>query len=90
MGPGHVREKDVVLSIARSLNLEVVAEGVENETQLGFLERHGCDLVQGELFSMPVAAEALPALLESERLVAIMRPDLDSPEAQPNLAGAAP
>ncbi|HEY5624277.1 MAG TPA: EAL domain-containing protein [Gammaproteobacteria bacterium] len=52
----------LVLSIARSLNLEVVAEGVENETQLAFLNRHNCEYAQGQLFSMPVSPDELPAL----------------------------
>lgn len=52
----------LVLSIARSLSLEVVAEGVENETQLAFLAKHNCDYVQGQHFSMPVKPEELPDL----------------------------
>ncbi len=52
----------LVLSIGRSLNLDVVAEGVENETQLEFLRKHNCEYVQGQYFSMPVTPEALPDL----------------------------
>jgi diguanylate cyclase (GGDEF)-like protein len=58
----------LVLAIARSLNLEVVAEGVENQGQIEYLTTHGCDLVQGQLFGMPVAAEMLPALLAEKGL----------------------
>ena len=50
----------LVLSIARSLDLEVVAEGVENLTQLEFLKRHNCEYVQGQYFSMPVPPTELP------------------------------
>lgn len=55
----------LVLSIARSLNLEVVAEGVENETQLAFLNKHNCEYVQGQYFSMPVKPEDLPGLYQA-------------------------
>ncbi len=45
-----------VLAMAQQLGLDVVAEGVELEEQLTFLRRHGCDLIQGYLFSKPLAA----------------------------------
>lgn len=44
-----------ILSLARSLNIGTVAEGVETESQLDFLRQHGCDSVQGYLFSPPRA-----------------------------------
>jgi diguanylate cyclase (GGDEF)-like protein len=78
----------LVLSIARSLNLQVVAEGVETQTQLSYLKRHGCDLVQGQYFSMPVWAEELPGLLESKLLQPIAQPMLDEPAAEWSFAGA--
>jgi EAL domain-containing protein (putative c-di-GMP-specific phosphodiesterase class I) len=49
--------------MARSLNLRVVAEGVETEEQLAFLTGHRCDLMQGFLFSAPVPAAACEELL---------------------------
>ena len=55
----------LVLSIARSLNLEVVAEGVENKTQIEFLKKHDCEYVQGQYFSMPVPPEDLPEIFEA-------------------------
>jgi diguanylate cyclase (GGDEF)-like protein/PAS domain S-box-containing protein len=42
-----------VLGLARGLNLPVVAEGVETEAQLAFLEREGCDEIQGYLMGRP-------------------------------------
>jgi diguanylate cyclase (GGDEF)-like protein/PAS domain S-box-containing protein len=56
-----------IIAMARSLNLSVVAEGVETEEQAGFLLRCGCPLMQGYLFSRPVPPEAATALLESDR-----------------------
>ncbi len=51
------------IAIARSLGLETVAEGVESAEQLPFLRAHGCDHVQGYLFSPPVDAAAIEQLL---------------------------
>jgi len=52
-----------ILSMAHALGLEVVAEGVETETQLNCLSRLGCDLLQGFLLSRPVLPEDVPALI---------------------------
>lgn len=46
-----------IIRIAHGLGLEVVAEGVEYETQQTVLNALGCDILQGYLFSRPVAAE---------------------------------
>jgi diguanylate cyclase (GGDEF)-like protein/PAS domain S-box-containing protein len=54
-----------VISMARSLRLRVVAEGVETLEQLEFLEAHGCDEAQGYYFSRPVPAEQFARLLSS-------------------------
>ena len=43
-----------IVSLARSLGLRVVAEGVETDAQLGFLSAHGCDDVQGNFFCPPL------------------------------------
>lgn len=51
-----------ILAMAHSLNLKVVAEGVEFEEQLDFLRRHNCDQVQGYLFSKPLPAKEVEAL----------------------------
>ena len=54
-----------VISIAHSLDLRVVAEGVEDETQLAVLRQYGCDEIQGFLFAQPMpAAECGRWLLE--------------------------
>jgi diguanylate cyclase (GGDEF)-like protein/PAS domain S-box-containing protein len=52
-----------IMALAGSLGMAVVAEGVENEAQLGVLRRHGCQYAQGYLFAKPLEAEAVPALL---------------------------
>ncbi len=43
-----------IISMARSLKLNVLAEGVETDEQLSFLNRHGCDEGQGYYFSVPL------------------------------------
>ncbi len=52
-----------IISMARSLSLTVVAEGVETEAQRDFLIGLGCDCAQGYFYSRPVAAEVIVDLL---------------------------
>jgi diguanylate cyclase (GGDEF)-like protein/PAS domain S-box-containing protein len=48
-----------IINMAKSMNLEVIAEGVETEEQMSFLKARGCDLVQGYLISLPLTAEQI-------------------------------
>jgi diguanylate cyclase len=56
-----------IISLANSLGLRVVAEGVETAAQLSFLRQKSCDQYQGYLFSQAVPSDAFAALLSSER-----------------------
>ena len=55
-----------IVRLARALGLAVTAEGGETCEQLDVLARAGCTLVQGFLFSPPVPAEEIEALLNPE------------------------
>jgi EAL domain-containing protein (putative c-di-GMP-specific phosphodiesterase class I) len=55
-----------ILAMAGGLGLEVVAEGVETMEQLAFLRGRECQMIQGYLFSKPLPAEQMRALLSDQ------------------------
>ncbi|MDP1928734.1 MAG: EAL domain-containing protein [Thiobacillus sp.] len=57
-----------ILALCKGLNLDTVAEGVENTSQLEILRKLGCPVVQGYLFSRPVPAERIVELLQRDWL----------------------
>ncbi len=54
-----------VISMARSLRQCAIAEGVETEDQIVFLQAHGCDEAQGYYLSKPIVAQQFAKLLET-------------------------
>jgi len=54
-----------VIGLGRSLKLRVVAEGVETQEQMAFLQAHQCDEAQGYYFSRPVLPQQFAKLLET-------------------------
>jgi len=64
--PSETTIVTAVISMGRSLNLRVVAEGVETTEELAFLQAHQCDQAQGYYFSRPVAAPQFADLLGTQ------------------------
>jgi diguanylate cyclase (GGDEF)-like protein len=62
---GDASITSTIIALAQSMNLSVIAEGVENNVQLNYLRSKGCGLSQGFLFSRPLPAEALTSLLKT-------------------------
>ena len=52
-----------IISMAKSMNIKVLAEGVEDEAQMSFLRAHQCDEIQGYYFSKPLAVDKVAAKL---------------------------
>ena len=56
-----------IIDMGRSLEMQVVAEGVESEDQLAFLRRHNCHFAQGRLFGDAMSAEEFLAILVAQQ-----------------------
>ncbi|MBQ0721347.1 MAG: ammonium transporter [Gammaproteobacteria bacterium] len=54
-----------IITLAKNLDLQIIAEGVETQEQLAFLKQHDCHSYQGYLFSRPLPVEAIPAVLKA-------------------------
>jgi diguanylate cyclase (GGDEF)-like protein len=62
-----------IISMAHSLSLTVVAEGIETTAQRDFLAAQRCDFAQGFLYSRPVTAQAIDAMLAAGRVMTTPR-----------------
>ncbi len=62
-----------IISMAKSLNLKVIAEGVETQDQMSFLRAHQCDEIQGYYYSKPLAVEDVGAKLRDKSAETIVR-----------------
>jgi diguanylate cyclase (GGDEF)-like protein/PAS domain S-box-containing protein len=63
-----------IVQMGHTLRMRVIAEGVETEGQFNFLREQGCDEVQGYLFSKPIPASEIDALLVSGGQLKMTRP----------------
>ncbi|HET7776457.1 MAG TPA: EAL domain-containing protein, partial [Azospira sp.] len=61
--PNDTAISTATIALAHTLGLEVVAEGIEHETQLNYLRAQGCNEGQGFFFSRPMPAAAVPAFV---------------------------
>ena len=68
--PGSLAISEAIITMSHRLNLQVVAEGVENQGQLDLLGARRCDLMQGYFYSPPVPADAFARLLREDRRLA--------------------
>ncbi len=68
----------VILNLAHSLGMDVIAEGVESEDQMQRLRNWGCNFVQGYLFSPPVPAHAAERLVHEPRSQALLPVELEA------------
>ena len=62
--PGETSIVRAIIGMGQSLNLRVIAEGVETAEELAFLQAHHCDEAQGYYFSPPVPPQEFAKLLE--------------------------
>lgn len=57
-----------IVSLAHNLGLEIVAEGVEEESQLAVLQMHGCQYAQGYLFAKPLSVDSATSMLKDKTI----------------------
>ena len=57
---------DAIIALSKTLNLRVIAEGIEEKDQLDYLVHRGCDLLQGYYFSHPIYPEDVPDMLRQD------------------------
>jgi diguanylate cyclase (GGDEF)-like protein len=60
---------NMIVGLGKTLGLDVIAEGVETEAQLGYLRNQGCDIAQGYLYARPEAPDDLTPWLASHQRV---------------------
>ncbi|MDO8705524.1 MAG: EAL domain-containing protein [Sulfuricaulis sp.] len=71
--PDDAAIAQAIIAMAHSLELKVIAEGVETVKQLDFLRANKCDGMQGYYFSKPVPAAAMAQLLQEDRRLTVRR-----------------
>jgi diguanylate cyclase (GGDEF)-like protein len=71
VNPDDAAITTAIISMAKNLNLKVIAEGVENEAQLSFLRAHQCDEIQGYYFCKPLRLDEIGDKLRGDALTVI-------------------
>ncbi len=71
---GDVLIAQAIIAMTNSLNMGLVVEGIDNERQLEFFRQQGCRLVQGFLFSKPVGADKILAMLQVQAATGTVKP----------------
>ncbi len=62
--PNDATLVEAIIAMGQALHLNVIAEGVETQQQVDFLQKHNCDNIQGYLISRPLPAQELTTLLQ--------------------------
>ncbi len=65
LNPDDAAITSAIISLGKSLNVKVIAEGVENESQFSFLRSHECDEIQGYYFSQPLTQQQVEEKLKT-------------------------
>ena len=61
-----------IVALTRGLDIGIIVEGVETREQLSLIRKHDCaDLIQGYVFSMPIAAQAVEALAQEAEITGL-------------------
>lgn len=66
VNPDDAAITSAIIRMARSLNLKVIAEGVEDEAQMSFLRAHQCHEIQGYYFSKPLSVDQVADKLRGD------------------------
>ncbi|MGA2337822.1 MAG: EAL domain-containing protein [Terriglobales bacterium] len=73
VNPDDAAITTAIIGMAKSLNLKVIAEGVEDEAQMSFLRARQCDEIQGYYFSKPLVVEKVADKLRGDHPEALVR-----------------
>jgi diguanylate cyclase (GGDEF)-like protein/PAS domain S-box-containing protein len=73
VNPDDAAIANAIISMAKSMSLKVIAEGVENEAQMSFLRSHLCDEIQGYYFSKPLTVDKVADKLRGDGLEPLVR-----------------
>jgi EAL domain-containing protein (putative c-di-GMP-specific phosphodiesterase class I) len=73
VNPDDAAIATAIIGMAKSLNLKVIAEGVEDEAQMSFLRARQCDEIQGYYFSKPLAVDKVADKLRGDHSEALVR-----------------
>jgi len=68
VNPSHAAIALAMIDIAHRLNLSVIAEGVQTQDQVSFLQDHDCDEIQGYFYSDPIPAYAFETLMRESKI----------------------
>jgi EAL domain-containing protein (putative c-di-GMP-specific phosphodiesterase class I) len=72
VNPDDAAITTAIIGMAKTLNLRVLAEGVEDEAQMSFLRAHRCDEIQGYYFSHPLLANEVTDKLSNAPIDAVL------------------